>query len=141
MDETKQAEFDKKWHELKSQFTPDDLVRLILVEAGYEETAMPFDLIELERLLYKNQDLLPTLANNYVYFRTTGTFPDSPYIERVYHRLLISGVLKSLDMVKLAKGTREYCAKDDAQPTDLEMEVIKEIGQKLREKMTGEKHG
>jgi hypothetical protein len=141
MAETKEESIDRLVHEMKSQFTPSDLMCLILVEAGYEETPMPFDLVELERLLYKNQDRLPTLAKNYVYFKTNGTFPDSPYIERAYHMLLMSGVFKSLNQMKLANGTREYHANDEAQPDPMEMEVIKEIGQKLREKMTGEKHG
>jgi hypothetical protein len=141
MNEAKQKEFDRILHDLKSTFTSSDLICLILVEAGYEETPMPFDLVELQRLLYKNQDRLPTLAKNYVFFKTNGTYPYSPAVEQVYHRLLISQVFKPLNAMKLADGTREYHAEDEAQPDPMEMEVIKEIGQKLREKMTGEKHG
>jgi len=134
LDEKTKQEFENMLRE----FTPDDLVQLILVEAGYEEATMPFEQKELQRLLYRNYDRLPTLKKSHVYFKTNGTFPYSPYVERIYQRLIISHVLQCLPGYKLANGTREYCAENKAQPDPIEMEVIKELGVTFRKKMLGE---
>ena len=117
-----------------NEFTPDDFVRLVLLEAGYENEPLPFDEVELQRLLYKNRELVPILEQK-IAFRTSGTYPYSEYVERIMMRMKISGVFAPVDKMQLCEGTKEYHEKEFPDLDDTTKQMAKEIGAELRKRM------
>lgn len=110
-----------------NEFTTEDLIRLLLALAGYEEKRMPFDIDELQCLLFDNYDRLPTLLRSCTYFNTCKGLPNSPYLERVFKEFNRYGVLQKIVLMQLAPGTSESCINNDALPDAQELEVIREL--------------
>lgn len=120
---------------LDNKFDVEDLICAILVETGYEDTSMPFDDAEFQRMLYRHANRIPWFENK-VSFRTTMTFPYSGRIERALHRLQIAGVFSKTNELRLVAGTREYNEREFPDLSDKERNLIKELGLEFRKMMT-----
>lgn len=119
------------------EFAPDDFIRLVLIEAGYENEPMPFNESQLQTLLYDHLESIPVFEKR-VGFRTSGTYPYSDYVERVMTRMRASGVFRPVDKMQLCQGTKKYHEKEFPELDDANKQIAKEIGSALRKKMLKE---
>jgi hypothetical protein len=137
LDELKDNEEVKQILRDLDEFMPDDLIRLILIEAGYENEPMTFNEKQLQKIMYDYRDSLPKCCK-YLAFRTSGTYPYSDYIERIMMRLRMSSVFAPVDKMQLCKGTKKYHEKEFPDLDESTKQIAKEIGLELRKRMLGE---
>jgi len=108
----------------------DDIIQMILAEAGFENpmNSHKFEYSYFCKIIYKQYESISILKEN-IHFRTTGTYPYSMFIDRVFIRMFVSGIFSNGWM---AEGTKEYQKTNFESLTMSDQAAIKNIAERLK---------